>query len=199
MKRFTQLIALVLSGSLFSSQGLRAQQVSDQDPLGDIAADMTFVRRSLSRLTTGKPTQKTQKIVVKKLDDLIARLEKECAACRGGGASGANPTRPLADSVIVGGPGGIGDLHAPRTGDKKWGQLPPHQRDRILQSLTEGFPAHYQRILERYYRRLAEEKPASELEEPRNSKSNSAPTAAAKKKDAALQRIPAPAKNGRRK
>jgi hypothetical protein len=28
--------------------------------------------------------------------------------------------------------------------------------------MTEGFPAHYQQLLERYYRRLAEEKPASE-------------------------------------
>ena len=46
-----------------------------------------------------------------------------------------------------------------------WGQLPAHKRQEILQSMTEGFPAHYQQILERYYRRLAEEKPASEAAE----------------------------------
>jgi hypothetical protein len=68
----------------------------------------------------------------------------------------------LADSVIIGGPGGSGDLHSARDQGDQWGQLPPHQRDRILQSLTEGFPAHYQRILERYYRRLAEEAPDSD-------------------------------------
>jgi hypothetical protein len=28
--------------------------------------------------------------------------------------------------------------------------------------MTEGFPPHYQQLLERYYRRLAEEKPAGE-------------------------------------
>jgi hypothetical protein len=44
--------------------------------------------------------------------------------------------------------------------------LPPHQRDRIVQSLTEGFPAHYQKILERYYKRLAEETPAPADGEP---------------------------------
>lgn len=65
--------------------------------------------------------------------------------------------------MVIGGPGGIGDLHAPRDAEKKWGELPPQERDRILQSMTEGFPAHYQRILERYYRRLAEEKPTSDL------------------------------------
>jgi len=156
---------VVLGIMVLSSQSIEAQELSTEDPLADITADMAVVMRDLSRLSTGKPTQKTQQIVVKKLDELIVRLEKECAACRGGGASGANPTRPLADSVVVGGPGGIGDLHAPRDGDKKWGELPARQRDRILQSLTEGFPAHYQQILQRYYRRLAEEKPASKLED----------------------------------
>ena len=55
-------------------------------------------------------------------------------------------------------------MHAPKSGGKKWGELPPHQRDKILQSLTEGFPVHYQQILERYYKRLAEEKPAAEAD-----------------------------------
>ena len=58
----------------------------------------------------------------------------------------------------------MGDLHAAKSGGKKWGELPPHQRDKILQSLTEGFPAHYQQILERYYKRLAEEKPVDQTD-----------------------------------
>jgi len=53
----------------------------------------------------------------------------------------------------------MGDLHAAQQQGKKWGELPPHERDRITQSINEGFPAHYQRILERYYRRLATEEP----------------------------------------
>ena len=66
--------------------------------------------------------------------------------------------------MIKGGPGTIGDMHSPKSGGKKWGELPPHQRDRILQAMTEGFPAHYQQVLEKYYKRLAEEKPASETD-----------------------------------
>ena len=37
---------------------------------------MTAVVRDLSKLSTGKPTQDTQKDVVRKLDELIAELEK---------------------------------------------------------------------------------------------------------------------------
>ncbi|HVW38701.1 MAG TPA: hypothetical protein VHB99_15410 [Pirellulales bacterium] len=141
----------------------RAQESSD-DPLGEIAADMDRVVLELSGAHTGKPTQATQKKIVGKLDVLIKRLEEEAASSRGG-ASGSNPNRPLNDSTIMGGPGGIGDLHAARKNGKQWGELPPHQRDKIVQSLTEGFPAHYQKILERYYKRLAEEKPAAESDE----------------------------------
>ena len=206
MKRLPFAI-LVLGLMVFSSHSLEAQELSQDDPLGDITIDMSVVLRDLSKLSTGKPTQKTQKIVVKKLDELIVRLEKECAACRGGGASGANPTRPLADSVVVGGPGGIGDLHAPRDGDKKWGELPAHQRDRILQSLTEGFPAHYQQILQRYYRRLAEEKPSSKLEDgpPRRvdqkgkDQPRTAPVPVSKKKAVSKQATPVKVKSGKTK
>ena len=32
--------------------------------------------------------------------------------------------------------------------------------------MTEGFPPHYQRILERYYKRLAQETPVADAAEP---------------------------------
>jgi hypothetical protein len=53
----------------------------------------------------------------------------------------------------------MGKLHATRESSKQWGELPAHERDRILQSMTEGFPAHYQAVLEEYFKRLADEKP----------------------------------------
>lgn len=161
----TRITIAVAALALVIGTAARADIVDEllqEDPLADISGEMTVVVRDLSELETGKPTQQKQGAIVGQLDKLIAELEKQCEACRGGGASGANPTKPLADSMVIGGPGGIGDLHAPRQGGKKWGELPPHERDRILQSMTEGFPAHYQRILEKYYRSLAEEKPQGE-------------------------------------
>ncbi len=131
------------------------------DPLTDIALDMEAVVADLSVQETGDATQETQAAIVKKLDALIEQLERELQAGAGSG-SGANPQRPLQDSMIIGGPGGIGDLRTPRELGKNWGELPPKERERILQSLTEGFPPHYQRILEHYYRRLAAEQTAGD-------------------------------------
>jgi hypothetical protein len=153
---------------------------SPEDPIGDIAADMSVVVQKLSKLNTGKPTQETQKEIIAKLDRLIEELDKECAACKGSRAS-ANSSKPAADSIIRTGPGGQSSLHAAKSGTKKWGELPAHQRDRILQAQTEGFPPHYQQILERYYRRLAEEKPATDSEKPEsttpNRRTNTSPAA----------------------
>jgi hypothetical protein len=56
------------------------------------------------------------------------------------------------------GTGGIGDLADPRQSQKDWAKLSDRERDRILQSMSEGFPPEYRAVLERYYRRLAEEK-----------------------------------------
>jgi hypothetical protein len=121
---------------------------------------MDVVVESLSKTVTGDPTQKGQKAVLRGLDALIAELEKECQGCRAGIASNP-PKRPAADSNPHGGTGGIGDLVDAGASDKEWAKLTPRERDRILQSMSEGFPPEYRTVLERYYRRLAEEQSAA--------------------------------------
>ena len=64
----------------------------------------------------------------------------------------------MADSMIRSGTGGIGSLVDPKESNKDWAKLSGRERDRILQSMSEGFPPEYRLVLERYYRRLAEEK-----------------------------------------
>lgn len=173
----------------FSSTAL-AQKGDGNNPIGDIAVDMQSVVGKLTDLTTGEPTQGEQKTIISKLDKLIAELEKECEACKGQGASKANPRRPLADSVIMGGPGGIGDLHAAQKDGKKWGELPAHQREKIIQSLTEGFPPHYQKVLERYYRRVAEENADQPVEDAVEAiKASGAPKTPAKGKAASTKSV----------
>jgi hypothetical protein len=167
MKRFFSCCAIALVVAFSSDSPTRAQDEEEGglDAIGELALAMEEVVVDLSGLHTGKnPTQEAQDAIVTKLDKLIADLEKECEACRGGSVN-TNPTRPAADSTIRQGPGGIGDLHAARKNGKNWAELPPHQRDKITQSMTEGFPAHYQKILERYYKRLAEEKSAPEADD----------------------------------
>ncbi len=142
---------------LFSAANLFAQEEGDANPLLDIAADMNSAATQLGKLHTGKPAQNPQQSALKKLDALIKELEKQQAAAKGGSVN-PNPTKPAADSVIRSGPGGMGKLHAERRDGKQWAELPAKERERILQSLEEGFPSHYQKILERYFARLADEK-----------------------------------------
>jgi hypothetical protein len=125
-----------------------------------ISNKMSGVVGDLSKKETGEPVQNQEKRIVRDLDELIAALEKECENCKGNRASN-NPKKPAKDSMIHGGTGGIGDLVDPSQSAKDWAKLSARERDRILQSMSEGFPPEYRTVLERYYRRLAEEKSAA--------------------------------------
>jgi hypothetical protein len=129
------------------------------DPLGTIADKMTGVHAELSEYKTDKPVQEKEKSVVSTLDQLIARLTPKSG--RSGG--GNNPNGPgRKRSMIVDGEAKIDELHGVDPRGKQWGQLPPKERERILQSRTEGFPAGYEALLQSYYQRLAQEKGAEE-------------------------------------
>lgn len=143
---------MLLTVMLMSVTTLRAQP-----PISGIASQMGVVATDLSKVQTGKPVQTKQQKIISELDAVIAALEKECEACRNG-MKDPNPSRPLQESVIRSGPGGVGDLIDPQEGGKDWAKLSDRERDRILQSMSEGFPPEYRIVLERYYRRLAEEK-----------------------------------------
>jgi len=133
---------------------------SAQTTMLTISAKMTGVAGELAKPDTGAPVQERQKTIVRDLDDLIASLERECEACRGG-MKRNNPKNGMNDSFITRGTGGIGALVDPNQSEKDWAKLSNRERDRILQSMSEGFPPEYRQVLERYYRRLAEEKGAS--------------------------------------
>lgn len=177
-----------------------AQEDAAALPLEDITHDMKVSANQLSKRVTSKPTQDPQKDAVEKLDALIAKLEEERQQLQQGGQSSANPTMPANASTILSGPGGMGDLHGTRDQKDRWGDLPAHERDRILQSLTEGFPTHYQAILEAYYKRLAVERPIDDADEaptPRTEPATKSDKPAAGK-PAAMKAKPAAAMKGRK-
>jgi len=130
------------------------------DPMKFISRDMKSIVGDLTKLQTDKPVQVKEEKVVAQLDEIIKALEQSCKKA-GAGAS-LNPSKPMQDSVLAGGPGGINELTDPKASEKKWGDLSPKQREVILQSKTDGFPAGYEQLLQSYYKRLAAEKVTDE-------------------------------------
>jgi hypothetical protein len=176
MRAFLRMSAFVLFIVVFCAVSALAQELPKYNPLDDISQEMQSASGHLQKIDTGRPTQKSHKEIVHKLDVLIEELEKECKNCNGQCATN-NPTKPATKSTIRSGPGGAGKMLAARQNGKDWGQLPDKERERILQSMSEGFPAHYQMILERYYKRLAEEQTvgtesAAKEEEPKATTTN---------------------------
>jgi len=162
MKKIFRVLGPAFAVAAFAGAAPVPEPSSSGPPtMSAIASKMNRVVVSLAETTTGKPVQTEQKVILNDLDDLIAELEKQCQACRSGIARN-RPANPASDSTPHGGTGGIGDLVDPGAGDKDWAKLSPRERDRILQSMSEGFPPEYRSVLERYYRRLAEETPAAE-------------------------------------
>ena len=147
------LAATVLVAGLFAPVPARAADAT----AGEIAEKMGSVVDNLGRKQTGDPVQGEQKEIVSDLDALIASLERESANTRGG-IKRKGPG--MTDSIISRGSGETGPMSGVDEGGKDWGKLTDRERDRIIQSMSEGFPPEYRTVLERYYRRLAEEKSA---------------------------------------
>ena len=63
-----------------------------------------------------------------------------------------------------------GDLRDDSTGRHQWANLPPKEREKILQSRSEGFPEEFDDVLTDYFRRVAEEsldvEPSTEERQP---------------------------------
>ena len=46
-------------------------------------------------------------------------------------------------------------MRSPQQDGRKWAELTPKEREKILQSKTDGFPAGYDEILADYFRKLS--------------------------------------------
>ena len=139
------------------------------DPLGHLEGEMLGLVKDIDRSDTADSTQARGEDVVRKMDVLIAMLEKaaSAASAAGGGGQGqgqgqgpANGNKPAEDSTLAAGPGGSGELNAAGTGNNRFEDLDPAQRDAILRAKQEqqGLPPEYSALLSEYYQRLANEK-----------------------------------------
>jgi len=70
-----------------------------------------------------------------------------------------SPASPAQESRLVDGESEMGQLHGmerARPGEA-WGNMPPQERDRILQPIRERFPGRYRELIEQYYLQLSKD------------------------------------------
>lgn len=161
---------------------LDMQEWKEKD-LGDIGRKMSNIERRLELARGGPQTQKLQKEVVLRLDELIKKLEnqakqqqqqaqgqgepKDGPGCPPGGqpgqgqgqgqgqASGA-PTSPQQDSFggQNSGPGNV-DPKKLREQVEAWGKLPEKDRAKAMTEMIRSMPPAYRQMIEEYYRKGA--------------------------------------------
>ena len=141
---------------------------SEKD-LDSIARKMKNVERRLDLSRGGPKTQKIQKEIVARLDEMIKELENKSKGsgsgsggnCPGGPgdgapAGGSNPNSPAPDDYNSqnGGPGLVEQAKLKKLVEK-WGSLPPLEQARAMQELTQGMSRVHREAIENYFRNLA--------------------------------------------
>jgi polyhydroxyalkanoate synthesis regulator phasin len=144
--------------------------------LAAVSRKMNVISDRLDIARGGPRTQKLQKEVVARLDELIKELENKAkgggggggGSCPNGGACpsggqqpgsspGANPTSPMKDTNLTNGQGGTGNVD-PKQFKKvmeRWGSLPAREQARAIQDLTRGMSPRHREAIENYFRNLA--------------------------------------------
>jgi hypothetical protein len=159
---------------------LDMQQWKDKD-LGDISRKMDVVKDRLEIHRGGPETQRRQKEIVARLDELIKKLENQQKSqqgqgqgkgdgqqpgCPPGGQPGGQgsqpgqsagaPTAPQQDSFggQNSGPGNV-DPKKLREMVESWSKLPEKERAKAMTEMVRTMPPAYRQMIEDYYRKSA--------------------------------------------
>jgi hypothetical protein len=141
--------------------------------LGEIARKMENVERRLDLARGGPQTQKLQKEIIMRLDEIIKEMENKkngqgqgnggsCPSGKPGSGSGNqpggsnNPSSPMPDSTLPQA-GGRGDTQQASIHKLKmeWGRLPPAERQQRLQQLTSSMSPQHREAIQNYFRNVA--------------------------------------------
>ena len=156
----------------------------DDHPLVDVARKMRSVQGRIGRADSGQGTQNLQKDIVARLEELLKQARSRCSGgqpkpspnqqkvaarrpvnqpkqqrkpSKGGRKPGAKAPRDPQTT-----PGTSAARH-PDMDEMRdlmkavWGELPPGQREQMLELPVEEFLPKYEVLIEAYFKRLAEE------------------------------------------
>jgi hypothetical protein len=140
----------------------------DKD-MGWISRKMDNIERRLELARGGPTTQKMQKQVVARLEEMIKELENQQKGagagnggnCPGGGQPGNNanntirPSAPQKDSYggTGSGPGDVDPKKLKEIADV-WGKLPEKDRVKAMTDMTRDMPPKYREVIENYFKNL---------------------------------------------
>ena len=131
------------------------------DTLDEIARLMSDVGRRLDLARAGKRVRDEEESIVAKLEKLIEEKEKQQQQQQQqqqSQAQGNQSSNPAQDSTPAGGPRGKGEVDPKNIGKKDgWGNLPPKERQEVLQQIGRELPAHFRETIEEYFKRLAQD------------------------------------------
>ncbi len=140
------------------------------DPIANLAARMRGVQNRMAKRDTSAMTQNEQRKIVADLDAMLQRANQSrktagnpnqaggTQASTGNGVEAPHSPRDSTSRVER------GDAQPTERGDTKdvlrriWGHLPEKLRDEMQSSFSEQFLPKYERLIEEYYKRLAEER-----------------------------------------
>lgn len=157
----------------------------EDDPLGQIGVRMRDVEQRLRQQQLSGETTEMQQAIVADLDTLLAALRKQLAQQRmqGSGSSGPSPSQRTQTSNNTrrpaGGEPGGGQSQQPASEStpgvreaedarvkveeldelmkEVWGHLPETAREQMRQSRVERFHPKYELLIEKIYRRMAQQ------------------------------------------
>lgn len=161
--------------------------VAKETPSDNFAAAVTEMKQAgglLDKSQTDRPTQRLQENVIARIDQLIADAKKKQSKSKSkpkpgeaddGGKPQAGPPQQ-GQGKQPGQPNGQGQEAAQQAGGQgsvsnrgdtepldeqfsEWGNLPDRIRKELLQGRDDRFSTLYDKLTQRYYKRLAEETP----------------------------------------
>jgi len=132
-----------------------------EDSLDEIARLMDDIRRRLALARAGKVVRDEEDAVIAKLEKMIDELEQQRQMQKqkkqAGSKSGKRPNQPMQDSQRAD-LKGAGEVDPKNIGKRDgWGNLPPKERQEVLQQIGRELPAHFRETIEEYFKRLAQD------------------------------------------
>ena len=134
----------------------------ETDSLDEIARMMEDIRRRLALARAGKVVRDEEDQVIAKLEKMIEEMEKQRQerkrqrqqqAKRGS----RQPNSPMQDSQRAE-LKGRGEVDPKNIGKRDgWGNLPPKERQEVMQQIGRELPAHFRETIEEYFKRLAQD------------------------------------------